>query len=994
MIRVFGATDTDFSTNGDAVIIPIKSRVKNNINGEFSYELTCEAKFYDYLRENKLLLVDTPQGVQPFRINNNVTRKGNRVTVKARHVFYDASTLVIADSYAVDMTCLQAMNHFNEATDTPSPFRMASNNESVNTFRCVRKSLLEALNTILERWGGYLIRDYWNITINNSIGQDNGITIEYKKNLQELTANYDFNNVVTKALPVGKDGVLLPELYVYSDIQYEVPYTKVISISQDLNSEDFPDEESYTQALITDLREQAQKYVNANCTPLITYTLKGKPEVVSDIGDIIRVHDSRIGVDITTQVIGYEYDTITGSYASLTFGNFANGLGNLMGDVKSTANEVVNEAMGEVRTNINKIYELLQGSYVVYRGYDILVLDAIPQSVAQHVLRFSNNGISISEDGVNGTYKEVYSLETQTLTVPKLLLDGLDVKEELDKKLDSDDLIAGDGIKITQSLAGLVISTTGGGGGGALKYWRETSNALYSENVIEGDTWHAIDLYYFDYEVRWEGHAYADRYFGKENAIPALIGWASIMSGGRGWGVPVILSDNPDGVIVWGSYGGAHQTYQGSFEYKGKTWYIGATAGYLENGSSPAPSEGKNYQAFYGFTPPDSPYYHASYPDFVTAGKALIDFSELSFDVTRYSGMARGEDLAYFAGATDNIGTGAKLKIYADGRTEGFDKVEDVKLNNNSIVANKSANIVVTGDHTTVQGNSVTIDSNLNMLGYGSPTGGVNGDTYSKYKGIYGDINYLRFIISDTRGHGISQLSEINFKDDSDSLYDWTGTTISSNCATPGGESAVNLIDGSTGTKACFTGFAPTTSNPVIITFTLGSAIDLGVYCFYDWYTANDESGRDPISWTIQASNDGEGWTTLAQETNATIPYDRYSLAFTGELDTGSTEFTLTGDQFLKVKGTWLKIPKLTPVVVSKSAYSALPSDTKNDATKIFFVTPNEGDSDYSIYYLGEPYTTNYTAGENIDITTGVISDTLPFKIVNGELCQVYDDGL
>ena len=37
MIRVFSATDTDFSTNGDAVISPIKSRVKNNINGEFSY---------------------------------------------------------------------------------------------------------------------------------------------------------------------------------------------------------------------------------------------------------------------------------------------------------------------------------------------------------------------------------------------------------------------------------------------------------------------------------------------------------------------------------------------------------------------------------------------------------------------------------------------------------------------------------------------------------------------------------------------------------------------------------------------------------------------------------------------------------------------------------------------------------------------------------------------------------------------------------------------
>ena len=37
---------------------------------------------------------------------------------------------------------------------------------------------------------------------------------------------------------------------------------------------------------------------------------------------------------------------------------------------------------------------------------------------------------------------------------------------------------------------------------------------------------------------------------------------------------------------------------------------------------------------------------------------------------------------------------------------------------------------------------------------------------------------------------------------------------------------------------------------------------------------------------------------------------------------------------------------------------------------------------------------TTYTAGTNMELSSGTFNCTLPFAIVNGELCQVYDDGL
>lgn len=344
MVKVFNSTDTNYSTNGDAVIIPLKARVKNADNGDFYLELTCGSEYNEYIAANNILVVPTPQGDQAFRIRE-ITKNKNKLEVKAWHVYYDGLNYLIADSYAVDMTCNEALDHFNDATDNPSPFTMVSDITTVNSYRCVRTSLTDCINTILERWGGHLKRNNWNISVLSSIGVDNGITIEYRKNLQELTASYDWSNVVTKLLPVGKDGTLLDELYVYSQVQYEIPYTKCVSFEQDINEEDYTDTEAYQAALKADLRAQAQAYVNTYCYPNANYTLKGNPEKVSDLGDIIRVKDARIGVDLLTSVIAYEYNALTNKYVSLEFGNFTKTINGLMGNIERDTKTQVGQAV-------------------------------------------------------------------------------------------------------------------------------------------------------------------------------------------------------------------------------------------------------------------------------------------------------------------------------------------------------------------------------------------------------------------------------------------------------------------------------------------------------------------------------------------------------------------------------------------------------------------------------------------------------------------------
>ena len=425
MIKVFNATDKYYSSNGDAVILATKARVKNSDNGDYYLELTCGTEYSEYMQANNIIVAPTPQGEQAFRIRT-VTKNKRKIDVKAWHVYYDSQNYVIADSYAFNMTCNEAINHFNAATDITSPFTVSSNITSINSYRCVRTSFAECIDTIIERWGGHLVRDNWNITIKGDIGVDNGITIAYAKNLKELSAQYDFSGVTTKLLPVGKDGILLDELYIYSDIQYDIPYTRVVSFSQDnINEEDYQDaegnlnEEAYTEALKEDLLKQGQQYLALYSLPLINYTLKGNPEKVTDIGDIIQVKDERIGVNVTTEVISYEYDAIQEKYVTLEFGNFTNSLSDLMTNISSNTSNKVDNAIVTLTSELSaalaeaqdKIWNALGSSYVIYEGDKILVVDKLPKSSARNVIRINSAGIAFSSTGINGTFTTAWTID-------------------------------------------------------------------------------------------------------------------------------------------------------------------------------------------------------------------------------------------------------------------------------------------------------------------------------------------------------------------------------------------------------------------------------------------------------------------------------------------------------------------------------------------------------------------------------------------------------
>lgn len=418
MLKIFEATDTDFSSNGDLVLQPYKAKVHKEDNGDYYLELEAGTEYVDYLTANRIIVADTPQGAQAFRISNPQKTK-SKISLKAWHVYYDSKNYVIADSNVVEKNGNQAINHLNDATDNKSPFAVSSDIANINSFRCVRKSLYEAFSTVLERWGGHLVRDNFTVKLSADIGQDNGVTVRYKKNLKEITSEANWDSVCTKILPVGSDGLLLDEMYLYSPTQYDIPYTKVVSFSQEINEEDYGNENLYHQALIDDLRKQATEYLAENCVPKVSYTLKANLEKITDVGDTIEVIDERLGINVVTHVTSFDYDCIQKRYTEFEFGNYNEKLSNLMNSISSSTDKKIEknnetlriELSKEISNNTANIWETLGSSYVVYDGDKILVLDQLPKDSAKNVIMINSHGIGFSNTGIHGTFSSAWTID-------------------------------------------------------------------------------------------------------------------------------------------------------------------------------------------------------------------------------------------------------------------------------------------------------------------------------------------------------------------------------------------------------------------------------------------------------------------------------------------------------------------------------------------------------------------------------------------------------
>lgn len=429
MIRVYDATEQLFENNGIKTLHPLFAEITKTDNSDYYIELEDVLENSEYYQKGMIIRVPTPKtwgerAFQCFRCDNPIIQN-NRISCKAWHLSYDSKNYVINSATATEKSCNDALNHYNDNTDTESPFTVTSNIENISkTTTMQRISLFGVFTELLNSYGGQWYRDNFTFGIMSSIGEDRGVVLAYNKNITDIKVEENWDNVCTKLLPyvINEDTeITLDDLYVEaSESLYDIPYTKAVEFK--FESKEGEDDPNTVDEWKSWLHRQAVKYLEENKYPKVNYSVSAKLDNVSDVGDSILVKHPSITDKrfmIPTSVISIKYDVIRGRYTSIEFGNFKKEIKNLAQEVayivETDSDKKLEETSGLLQAKLNestaKINSVLSESFVINNGNELLVVDRLPKEEAVYCLKINSAGIGFSKTGIYGTFTSAWTLD-------------------------------------------------------------------------------------------------------------------------------------------------------------------------------------------------------------------------------------------------------------------------------------------------------------------------------------------------------------------------------------------------------------------------------------------------------------------------------------------------------------------------------------------------------------------------------------------------------
>lgn len=457
MITIYDKNEKEFLSNGLCILNNcIRAEVTEELNSIYKLELEYPIadKKYKNIVEGNIIKAPTPNGLQLFRVfkkNKNL----NSISCVCLHIFYDLLDNFIEDVRPTNSTGASAIEEIFNNTQYPNNFKALSDISKVNTAYYIRKNPVEALlsedeNSFVNRWGGEILRDNFNIEMKAHIGQDRGVTIRYGKNLVGIEEEIDESNVITRLMPTGlyeNDTVLmLPEKYIDSLYinKYSHPKIKHIHYTDFKVSK----EDNITEDIVIQkLRNECYKLYKEDKVdlPKINYKVDfielSKTEEYKNyailehvwLGDIITVKHKELEIDLKSKVISYVYDCITNRYLEIELGNFIQNLSNSFSKQEKELNNINNKLDS---ININKIvdetakilkenqgsldYAIAEatkkitsalGGHVLKRNDELLIMDTTDINTATKVWRWNMNGLGYSNRGYNGQFETAITMD-------------------------------------------------------------------------------------------------------------------------------------------------------------------------------------------------------------------------------------------------------------------------------------------------------------------------------------------------------------------------------------------------------------------------------------------------------------------------------------------------------------------------------------------------------------------------------------------------------
>lgn len=300
--------------------------ITENVEGDFYCELECKntAENSKYFKKDILIRVTGEHG-NVFRIGAP-TKTSGKLKAKCFGLFYDTENYIISSLVLENVTVSVALERMAAACDSVVPFEFLTDYPDDITVSLAFEdvTLKVALEELKKQVGGYYVTTPTQISLRKTIGKNNGTVLRYADNVISFSATEDWSEVCTKMKPIGKDGITLDEVYLESETQYDVPYTKVKEFEQDIEIEGDINDSQFSAAvklaLKSDLKSQAEEYLATHSKPTVNYDIEAHIKTPVHIGDICQVIYPKLSVNSELQVIETKWNGVSHRYESVQFG--------------------------------------------------------------------------------------------------------------------------------------------------------------------------------------------------------------------------------------------------------------------------------------------------------------------------------------------------------------------------------------------------------------------------------------------------------------------------------------------------------------------------------------------------------------------------------------------------------------------------------------------------------------------------------------------------
>ena len=310
----------------------------------------------------------------------------------------------------------------------PKEIFVSSNISNTSTAYYQKMSMFNALHncdqSFKNRWGGEVLRHQYNLTINDKIGQDNGVIIREGKNLLGFKANTNIDSLATVLIGKGFDGITGD--YIESPLKdkYSRAFIKVIEYSDikvrnesDSNDEGFETLEAAQREINKRIKEEfSEKHVDeVKAQYDIDFIQLEQTEEfkeyaslqILDVGDIARVYVDSLDLKLTTRVVENNINYLNGTVLKTVLSNnpvqVIKSDSQVISEIRNTFIKNNNSNLGDFINSMMR--QGLKNSFVINKENETYWLDNKDPNLAKNVVRINKNGLACSTTGINGKFE-------------------------------------------------------------------------------------------------------------------------------------------------------------------------------------------------------------------------------------------------------------------------------------------------------------------------------------------------------------------------------------------------------------------------------------------------------------------------------------------------------------------------------------------------------------------------------------------------------------